>query len=265
LGQKVKDIRLDSRLNKSMKIEPIPAQYLELLRKYDSPTVANVIELFNVRSQSVGFADHRIRAMFPDMGPVVGYATTATYRTANPPTPTRAYPVIADWIARYEEEIPRPRIVVTQDLDDTPCAALFGDIMCSTHQRFGCAALVTSGCIRDLDQVHEKGFPCFASGINASHGYCHLVDFHVPVTIGGLGILPGNLLHADRNGVVSVPNEIAPQVALCCERVAETEGEVLEYVERHSSPTPDGVREAFKRMKNGFARIAAEVQEELRS
>jgi len=248
-----------------MIVEPVPTQYLELLHKYDSPTVANMVELFNLQPRTVGYADHRTRAIFPDFGPIVGYATTATYRTAEPPDPAKSYPVIADWVARYDSDLPRPRILVTQDLDETPRAALFGDVMCTTHQAFGCIGLVTSGCIRDLDQIHDKGFPCYAAGVNPSHGYCHLVDFHAPVTVGGLDIAPGDLLHADRNGVVCIPREVAPQVALCCERVVEAEAEVLQYLERTPRPTPEELREAFKRMKQGFAQIAAEVQEELRS
>lgn len=247
-----------------MKIEPIAEQYLDLLHKYDSPTVSNVIELFGLRPRSVGFADGRIRAVLSDMPTVVGYATTATYRTAQPSDSDRGYGV-ADWVERYEAEIPRPRVLAVEDLDDKICAASFGEVMCASHQRFGCVALVTSGAVRDLDQIREKRFPLFASGVNPSHAYCHLVDIHVPVTVGGLRIEPGDLLHADGNGVVSVPNSIAPQVALCCERIVEAEAEVLGYVEHSQTPTPSGLREAFQRMRKEFARVAKEVQQEMRS
>ena len=58
-----------------------PAE-LQLLAQYDTPTIANVIELFEIRPRSAGYMDARIRACFPEMPPIVGYASTATMRTA---------------------------------------------------------------------------------------------------------------------------------------------------------------------------------------
>src|SRR5262245_19235026 len=58
--------------------------YFKILQGYDSPTVANVIELFDVRPRNEGYMDRRIRACFPDMAPICGYATTATFRSARP-------------------------------------------------------------------------------------------------------------------------------------------------------------------------------------
>ena len=45
---------------------------LELLRRFDTPTVCNVIELCDVRPRSAGYLDARIRACFPEMPPAVG-------------------------------------------------------------------------------------------------------------------------------------------------------------------------------------------------
>ena len=58
---------------------------LDLLRKYDTPTICNVIEVFGVRPQTDGYMDARIRCCFPEMPPMVGYASTATFRSASPP------------------------------------------------------------------------------------------------------------------------------------------------------------------------------------
>ncbi len=53
---------------------------LRKLARYDTPTICNVIELFDIRPRDVGYMDHRIKAAFPDFPPMVGYAATATMR-----------------------------------------------------------------------------------------------------------------------------------------------------------------------------------------
>ena len=63
---------------------------LALLCKYDSPTVCNVIELFEVRPRDAGYMDAGISACFPDMPPMVGYACSSVTATPVPalPAPT---------------------------------------------------------------------------------------------------------------------------------------------------------------------------------
>src|SRR5207247_2866479 len=109
--------------------------------------------------------------------------------------------------------LPGPAIVVFQDLDDPPVAATFGEIMCSTYQAFGAAGLITSGAARDLDQVRRIGFSAFSNGAICSHGHSHIVAVHTPVRVGGVAVHPGDLLHADANGVTTIPHSIASAVA----------------------------------------------------
>src|SRR6476660_508148 len=185
---------------------------LALLRQYDTPTICNVIELFNVQPRTAGYMDGRIRACFPEMPPVVGYAATATIRCAFPRSEGAVYSSLDDQVSRFSE-LPGPPIVVFQDLDDPAVAATFGEIMCSTYQAFGAAGLITSGAARDLDQVRRIGFPAFSNGAICSHGYSHIVDIHRAVRVGGVTVQPGDLIHADVNGVTTIPLEIAADVA----------------------------------------------------
>src|ERR1041385_3869009 len=108
---------------------------LELLRQYDTPTISNVIELFEVRPRNTGYMDQRIRACFPEMPPIVGYASTATMRTNAPRRHGSVYSSLDEQVARFAE-LPGPAIVVYQDLDDPSVAATFGEIMCGTYQCF---------------------------------------------------------------------------------------------------------------------------------
>jgi 4-hydroxy-4-methyl-2-oxoglutarate aldolase len=190
----------------------INLEVLDKLRQYDSPTISNVIELFDVRSRMAGFMDNRIQACFPELPPMVGFASTVTCRTAIEPLGDSAYTSLPDQVARFEE-LPGPPIVVFQDLDDPPVAATFGEIMCTTYQRFGAVGLITNGGGRDLEQVRAIDFPVFTDGAVVSHGYIQMHDVHKPVRVGSLAIYPGDLIHADCNGVITIPLAIASEVA----------------------------------------------------
>jgi regulator of RNase E activity RraA len=205
------------------------AAVLELLRKYDTPTICNVLELFDVRPRHAGYMDRRIQACYPKLPPMVGFAGTATFRSAAPPRSGNVYSGLSEQVAAFAE-LPGPPVVVFQDLDDPPAAATFGEIMCSTYKTFGAAGLITSGAGRDLDQVEALAFPCFTSGTICAHGYCHIPQINVPVHVGGVAIHPGDLLHGDRNGVTTIPLEIASAVANGCDDFVAAEAVVLTYL-----------------------------------
>src|SRR5271169_1177848 len=104
---------------------------LKPLARYDTPTISNTIELFEVRPRNEGYMDGRIRACFPEMPPMVGYAATATMRCALPRREGDVYGSLDEQVSRFAE-VPGPPVVVFQDLDDPPVAATFGEIMCTT-------------------------------------------------------------------------------------------------------------------------------------
>ena len=206
----------------------ISSSDLALLRQYDTPTICNVIELFHIRPRHTGYLDARIRACYPELPPMVGFAVTATFRSAAAPLQGNVYASLDRHIAAFAD-VPAPPVVVFQDLDDPPASATFGEVMCTSYQRFGAAGLITSGAARDLDQVRRLAFPCFSNGVICSHGWAHLVDVGVPVTVGGVTIAPGELLHGDANGVTTIPVEIAAAVAGACAEYMAAEQVVLDY------------------------------------
>jgi regulator of RNase E activity RraA len=225
-----------------MSTEGLNKDDLELLRKYDTPTVCNVIEVFNVRPRNAGYMDGRITACFPEMPPMVGYASTATFRSNAPPREGDVYSDIDKHVTAFSE-IPGPPVAVFQDLDDPPVSATFGEIMCSTYQAWGATGIVTSGAGRDLDQVRAIGFPAFTGGTICAHGYCHIVSVHVPAHVGGVTVYPGDLLHGDCNGVTTIPVEIATDVAHACADFVAAEEVALNYL-KGGSVTPQGLTES---------------------
>jgi regulator of RNase E activity RraA len=202
---------------------------LEQLRKFDTPTVCNVLELFECRPRTAGYMDARIKACYPALPPMVGFATTATFRAGAPPRGGDTYMGLGNQVELIAKTA-LPKVVVFQDLDDPPVAATFGEIMATTYQAFGCVGLVTSGSGRDLDQVEPLKFPCFTSGTMCSHGYTQIVELDVPVRVGGVWVSPGDLLHGDRNGVTTIPIELAELVIEGCVGFMAAEAVVLNYL-----------------------------------
>ncbi|HUP03690.1 MAG TPA: RraA family protein [Bryobacteraceae bacterium] len=231
---------------------------LGALARFDTPTVCNTIELFAVRPRSEGYMDGRIRACFPEMAPVVGYASTATIRCAFAPREGDVYSSL-DEQTKLFATLPGPAIVVFQDLDDPAAAATFGEVMCTTYQGFGAVGIVTSGAARDLDQVRRLGFAAFSDGTICSHGYSHIVDLHRGVRVGGVAVHPGDLIHADANGVATIPLEIASEIPEAAAEYMAAEAMVLDYV-KSGKPNPAGFSEARKAMTAALAALSKRVR-----
>jgi regulator of RNase E activity RraA len=235
----------------------INQQTLYKLQKFDTPTICNLIELFDVRPRNLGYMDARIVAAFPEMPPIVGYAATATFRSGAPPRKGDAYSELGQQVEQFTT-LSGPPIVVFQDLDDPPVAATFGEVMCTIYQAFGAVGLITSGAGRDLEQVRAIDFPVFTSGTICSHGYNHIPQVHVPVRVGGLAVFPDDLLHADRNGVTTIPVDIAGEVADIGDEFVAAEATVLEAM-RRGTPTPALLAEARAEMAAQVRQLSQRV------
>lgn len=235
----------------------LPAADLHLLSQYDTPTICNVIELFQVRPRNRGYMDRRIRSCFPEMPAIVGYASTATIRCDFPRREGAVYNSLDEQIDAFGS-IPGPPIVVFQDLDEPSVAATFGEIMCATYQGFGAVGLITSGTARDMDQVRKLGFSAFSDGVCCSHGYSHIVDIHVPVRVGGLPVHPGSLLHADCNGVTDIPHEIASETAQVAAEFVAAEAVILDFLKtglRDAKQYSGARKEAMRRIDDLSRRV----------
>jgi 4-hydroxy-4-methyl-2-oxoglutarate aldolase len=198
---------------------------LDALRCYDSPTLSNAIETFDARPRDTGFAGHDVRCMFPDLGVMVGCAATATIRARGEAAGDPA----SLWT--YVRGMPSPCVVVVQDLDEPPAhGALWGEVMATTFKALGCVGAVTDGCVRDLDEVRAIGFHFFARGAGVSHAYVRVETVGEPVTVGGLTVNPGDLIHADQHGVLLIPRDIAADLPAAADRVIAAEQEFIRWV-----------------------------------
>jgi 4-hydroxy-4-methyl-2-oxoglutarate aldolase len=212
-----------------MALEAIPLEDFEVLRNLDTCTVSNAIETFEVRLRNAGFADARVRCMFEDYPPMVGYAATAQMRSGEPPISGRIYVDRTDWWNSILE-VPAPRIVVLEDLDKPPgVGAFIGDMHAAILRALGCVGYVTDGAVRELPRVRDVGLQLFAGNVAVSHAYAHIFDFGSEVKVGGLEVHPGDLLHGDRHGLLNVPKEVAAQIPAAADRLRQAEQRVIDF------------------------------------
>tara|TARA_R110002111_G_scaffold262866_1_gene342055 strand:- start:10943 stop:11674 length:732 start_codon:yes stop_codon:yes gene_type:complete len=237
---------------------------LSELQRFDTPTICNAIELFEVRSPAAGYMGREIAACFPTLPPMVGYAVTATFRSSAPAPKNDVDPNLSFRQLESFADLPGPAVVVFEDLDDPPAGATFGDGMCLTYKTFGAVGLITSGAARDLDNVRKLNFPCFSNGTMSGHGFCHFESLNIPVQVGGLTINPGDLLHGDCNGVVTIPIEIAAEVPYACEQFLKHEAIVLDRL--HAGNTDlAGHQRALQEMSQRLNDLKLELQSRLNS
>lgn len=199
---------------------------LAKLSEIDTPTIANVIETFNLHLRNEGYTDSSITCRFPHLKPMVGYALTLRMRAYQPPVKGRLYADPSDWWEKLGD-LPIPRIAVIQDLDNPSGAgALAGAVHGAIFKMLGCIGIVTNGAVRALPTLGASGIQVFSGKVSPSHAYAHVIDFGVSVEIGGLGIIQGDLLHGDMHGIVKIPNQIAHQIPERVGKVVKHENEV---------------------------------------
>jgi regulator of RNase E activity RraA len=220
---------------------------LEQLRRFSTCLIASAIERFDVRLPNTGFSDSSVRCIFDDLPPIVGYAVTARIRTADPPMEGGGY--IYDRVEWWKDilTVPAPRIVVIQDVDPNPgLGALVGEVHANILSALGCVGVVTNGAVRDLNAVRASGFQMFAGNISVSHAYAHVFDFGGPVDVARMNINPGDLLHADRHGVLSIPAEIADRIPPVAAELADRRHQIVDLC-RSSDFSTEKLREFFQK------------------
>ena len=207
---------------------------IELLRGIDSPTISNAIEKFKVRKQTEGYASSELSCRFPDLPPMVGYAVTCVVDTTSPePTGPNRLADLFDAVAAS----PKPAVVVMQQQGpDRPRSCMVGDMVCSSLRKLGVAGLVTDGGIRDVRGIRNRapGFQVFAGGLVVSHGLPVYLDVNVSVTVCGLAVRPGDLLHGDESGLLSVPLNIVEAVVEQARAVLKKESELIDFLNSDS-------------------------------
>jgi len=213
-----------------MAIAPLLSEkQLQDLRQFSTCTVANAIERFNVRLRNTGFTDGSIHCWFPGAPPMVGYAVTARLRSEGPPVAGNAFRDRTDfWNAVLE--IPAPRVLVLRDMDELPGRGAFvGDVHAAILKALGCVGYVTNGAVRELPGVSELDFQLFSGSLAVSHAYAHIFDVGAKVVVAGMDVHPGELVHGDQHGLLTIPAEIAAELPKVAAELQIQEERVIEF------------------------------------
>ncbi len=206
-------------------------EHLDALRQFNTCMVSNAIETFHARLRNTGFTDGTIRCIFAeeDTPPMLGYAVTARLRSGAPPIGGGNFHDRSDFW-NIVREIPAPRILVLQDLDEPPGRGAFvGDMHAAILKAMECVGYVTNGAVRELPSVRAMNFQLFAGNVAVSHAYAHLFDFGATVTVGGMEVHPGDLLLGDRHGVLNVPVDLVPRIPEVAGRLWRMEQAIIEF------------------------------------
>jgi regulator of RNase E activity RraA len=136
------------------------------------------------------------------------------------------------------EAMPAGCIAVV-DAMGTSDAGIFGDILCARMRRRDVAALVTDGVVRDVAGVLGTGLPVWCNGVAAPPSVAGLtfVGWQQPVACGGVAVLPNDVIVADADGAVVIPQAMLVDVIATAVEQEHLEAWILGEVE-HGAALP---------------------------
>ena len=199
------------------------------LTSVDTPSICNALEVVSGGRTNLGFTRGSFVVADPALKPVLGFARTATIRSAlpyiDPPESIKARR-----IAWYEHVAGHgvPVISVIQDIDESPgCGAFWGEVHSNLLRGLGVGGALTNGAVRDLG-VLAKGFQILAGTISPSHSFVQIASIGGNVQVRGLEIHDGDLIHMDRHGAVVIGAHALPDLCKGIDIMAEREGILIE-------------------------------------
>ncbi len=190
-----------------------PQEIMQALKEFDTPSITNVVATYPRHPLCLGlynpwtehwYTDQSIRCMYPELGPVVGYAVTCVYGLPDPNFGRLTFMDVIDAL----DASPKPTVFVFQQKFPPELAGkvgLSGGNMTSAMKAVGCVGAISNGPSRDIDEIRPMGFQYLLSGITSGHGPMDIYAINVPVTVGGMDVAPGEIVHMDENGAVKFP------------------------------------------------------------
>ena len=192
---------------------PTPQDLLRELKAFDTPSITNIVATYPEHPLCLGlynpwtenwYTDQTIRCMYPELGPVVGYAVTCVFGLPDPHYTRLNFLDVVDAL----DASPKPTILVFQQKFPPELAGkvgLTGGNMTSAMQAVGCVGAISNGPSRDIDEVRPMRFQYLLSGITPGHGPLGIHAINVPVSVAGMDVAPGEIVHMDENGAVKFP------------------------------------------------------------
>ncbi|MCC7495041.1 MAG: RraA family protein [Fimbriimonadaceae bacterium] len=111
-------------------------------------------------------------------------------------------------------------------------SGVWGELLSTAARNSGCVGAIVHGAVRDVDKMTAMGFPVWAAGTNPydSLHRQRVIDVDVPVELDGVVFSPGDLVMADLDGVVVVPQAIERQAVAAAWAKVHAENEVRDAI-----------------------------------
>jgi len=196
------------------------AQIIQELRRFDTATICNVVATYPESDICLKlydawwgeyYTDTSLRCMYPELGPVCGYAATAWYSDARP-----EYTQLDRWaLPEHLNSTPKPVILVakqTYSLGLEKLSGLFGGNMTAQFKAFRVVGVVTDGPMRDYVEIKEQNVQYLAAGLTSGHGPLQLRGVNIPIKVAGMAVKPGDIVHIDHCGACKFPADKLPKV-----------------------------------------------------
>ena len=188
---------------------------IEELKNFDTPSITNVVATYPDHPLCLGlynpwsenwYTDQSLRCMYPELGRTVGYAVTCTWGV---PDPNYSGVTFMDVLDAMDASL-KPTIFVFQqkfppELEGK--VGLAGGNMTTAMQAIGCVGAISNGPSRDIDEIRPMKFQYLLSGVTSGHGAMAVHAVNVPVSVAGMDVAPGEMIHMDENGAVKFPAE----------------------------------------------------------
>ncbi len=222
---------------------PFTAADLEILKRWDTPTICNGLELVVPERRAIGFTVEPMVAADRKLPPIVGLARTGLIRARE--APRGPIPPREDW---YDYVAPDdlPTVAVIQDIDDRPgYGAFWGEVQTTVHSGLGVLGCVTNGSFRDVDML-ATGFQIVGGRIGPSHAHVHMVQMNCDVNIFGMLVRHDDVVHADFHGAVVIPADAVKALPDAIDLVSRREKVILDMA-RAPGFTSGMMREALRK------------------
>lgn len=207
------------------------AEILEGLREIDTPTISNVVATYPKSEACLKlydawygewYTDTSIKCVYPEMKPVVGHVATVVFCEAS-----EKYTGVGRWVLpEHIDSTDKPVVLVAEQQFPPELAnrvGLFGEMMTTRYKALGVAAVVTNGPMRDIDAIKPLDVQYFCTGTTPGHGDMMVKAVGVPVAVGGMTVMPGDMVHMDLHGAVKFPAEYREEVLIRARKLLEDE------------------------------------------